>query len=105
MIAHSGNSRNTPLMKDANKGEKLPLVSAHPSFHKKTSLHNLFPLAALGPTTEDWATSREGAMPCFFTPLYSQALFVPCTVLAALCQMAAFFIDVRFRFYLGYLLL
>lgn len=42
MITYSGDSRNTNLMKDENKGEKLLLVSAHPSFPKETHLENLF---------------------------------------------------------------
>lgn len=35
MITYSGDSRNADLMKDANKGEKFLLVSAHPSFPRK----------------------------------------------------------------------
>ena len=49
MIAHSGEFRDTANMKDANKGERLPLDAAHPSFLKKTPLHNLFPLVSQGP--------------------------------------------------------
>lgn len=49
MITHSRNSKNTALMKDANKGEILSLISAHHSFHKETHLQNLLPWAAQSP--------------------------------------------------------
>ena len=45
MIIYSQDSRNTDLVKDANKGENLLLASAHPSFHEETQFQNLFPLA------------------------------------------------------------
>lgn len=45
MIVSFQESKNTDLMKDANKGESLLLASAHSSFHEETHFQNLLPVA------------------------------------------------------------
>lgn len=49
MVTHSRGSRTTALVRDANEGENLPLVSDHPPFYKEAHLQNLFSLAVQGP--------------------------------------------------------